>query len=244
MRNVPAVLFLAAVMTACRPKAPETAVNLPAPAAAATTATATGDEITGPLQEQLSAPPYTYLRIKTAKGDVWAAVPDTKLEAGATVTVKNPLRMTNFESKTLKRTFDEVWFGTLPSTAASAGTMPAMPPQNTAQVVVGKVEKATGADAHTVAEVWAQREQLAGKSVTIRGVVVKYTAEVMSKNWIHLQDGSGDPAKGTNDITVTSLDVSAKGNTVTVTGTVRINKDFGAGYSYAVLLEEAKVVRQ
>ncbi len=237
MRRIPAVLFLAAVMASCQSKTPETAVNPPEQTVA------TGDVITGPLQEQLSAPPYTYLRIKTSTGDVWAAVPETKLEAGTTVTVINPLRMANFESKSLQRTFDEVWFGTLPSSSAAASTMPAMPPQATAPMVVGTLAKATGADARTVAEVWAQREKLAGKSVTIRGVVVKYTAEVMAKNWIHLQDGSGDPAQGTNDITVTSLDASAKGDTITVTGTVRINMDFGAGYSYAVLLENAKVVK-
>ena len=74
-------------------------------------------------------------------------------------------------------------------------------------------------------------------------MVVKYNAGVMGKNWIHLQDGSGDAKQGTNDITVTSPDAAAKGETVTIKGIVRTKKDFGAGYSYVVIVEDAKVVR-
>jgi VCBS repeat-containing protein len=83
-----------------------------------------------------------------------------------------------------------------------------------------------------------------GKTVSIRGTVVKYNEGVMGKNWIHLQDGSGDAKLGTNDITVTSLDGAAMSGTITIQGTVRTNKDFGAGYSYAVIVEDAKVVKK
>jgi hypothetical protein len=109
---------------------------------------------------------------------------------------------------------------------------------------VGKVEKATGPDARTVAQLWTEKSNLVGKSVTIRGVVVKATNGVMGKNWIHLQDGSGDAKLGSNDITVTSLDRAATGETVTITGIVRTGKDFGAGYSYAVMVEDAKVAKR
>ena len=81
-------------------------------------------------------------------------------------------------------------------------------------------------------------------NATIRGMVVKYNAAVMGKNWIHLQDGSGDAKLGTNDVTVTSLDATAKGATVTITGIVRADKDFGSGYSYAIIIEDAKVVKK
>ncbi|MEP7344648.1 MAG: hypothetical protein ABI877_05260 [Gemmatimonadaceae bacterium] len=128
--------------------------------------------------------------------DVWAAVPEGNVENGTTVTVFGAMLMTKFESKSLKRTFDEVYFGALtPPNAAAID--PSVNPQATApqSVSVGHVEKATGADARTVSEVWAQREHLVGKSVSIRGVVVKYNGGVMGKNWIHLQDGTGDPTK-------------------------------------------------
>jgi hypothetical protein len=155
--------------------------------------------------------------------------------------------MTKFESSSLNRTFAEVYFGTLATAGAAAGSPGGNPhagvPRSAAPVVVGKVDRATGADARTVSEIWAQKATLEGKTVTLRGVVVKANDGVMEKNWIHLQDGSGDARQGTNDITVTSLDRAAKGATVTIKGTVRTNRDFGSGYTYPVMVEDAKIVR-
>ena len=222
-------------------------------AAQATGNAPTGDALTGTLLEQIAATPYVYLRLKTANGDVWAAVNQASLTLGTQVTVYGALLMEKFESKTLNRTFDRIYFGSLeapgaPTTAgagdpaapsgaapASVGTPPAV------DAKVGQVAKATGPDARTIAELWSQKEALAGKTVTVRGVVVKYNPGVMGKNWIHLQDGSGDAAKGTHDITVTSADAAVLGATITITGIVRTNKDFGAGYSYALIVEDAKV---
>lgn len=237
-----------------------------APGSGAAPAAAPAGALAGPIVQKLDAPPYSYLQVKTAQGETWAAVPQTKLDKGATVRVYNPMLMTKFESKSLKRTFDEVYFGTLTpdgsdASVNGAGQAPPMDgaaapmggagtnphtgaaAQGAEPVKVGKVEKATGADARTVAEAWAQKDALAGKTVTIRGTVVKYNPAVMGKNWMHLQDGSGDAAKGTNDITVVSMDEVAKGQTVTIKGTVSTSKDFGAGYKYAIIVENAKVVK-
>jgi hypothetical protein len=215
-------------------------------------APAPGQGLSGKVLERLDAAPYCYLRIQTARGEVWAEVPQAKIEKGAEVTVVNPMVMNNFESKTLNRTFPEVFFGTLASApgAASAGapapgaaaTAPGTPVAT--PVAVGKIDKATGPDAHTVGEIWAQKGALKEKTVTLRGKVVKYNPGIMGRNWIHLQDGSGDPGKNTHDITVTSLDPVAKGDVVTIKGTLRLDKDFGAGYTYALLVEEAKVVKR
>ena len=255
MRRVLSLLLLATAVAGCGSKSNEPAkvpldqvpVTTPGAAPAAAAAPAAGERLAGPVLEHLAASPYVYLRVKTSQGEVWAAVPETKIETGSTVTVYNPMLMTKFESKTLKRTFDEVYFGTL--TPAGDATMaggdnPHAGVAQTTAVEVGKVEKATGADARTVAEAWAQKATLAGKTITIRGKVVKFNAAVMGKNWIHLQDGSGDAAKGSNDITVTSMDEVAKGQVVTIKGTVRTNKDFGSGYTYAIIIEDAKVVKE
>jgi hypothetical protein len=104
-----------------------------------------------------------------------------------------------------------------------------------------KVARAAGADARTVAEVYAQKGALKEKAVTIRGKVVKFNPGIMGKNWLHLQDGSGKADKQDNDITVTTQDTAAVGETVVVKGTVRVDKDFGAGYAYPVIIEEAKL---
>ena len=73
----------------------------------------------------------------------------------------------------------------------------------------------------------------------VRGKVVKFTPEIMGKNWIHLQDGTG--AAGTNDLTVTTSAMAKKGDTVVISGALVIDKDFGYGYAYDVIIEDADV---
>ncbi len=109
-------------------------------------------------------------------------------------------------------------------------------------VKVQKVAKATGADGRTVEEIWAQREKLKGKPVAVRGQVVKFTP-VMGKNFLHLRDGTGSADTNNNDVTVTTGDSAAVGDVVTAKGTVIVDKDFGAGYAYPVLVDDAKVTK-
>ena len=250
MRRAPLLLLVMTAIAGCGGDTSDRGkVPLGQARAATSAATSTAsDGLSGPVLEHLNAAPYMYLRVKTSKGEVWAAVPEGPIKDGAEVTVYNPMLMSKFESKALKRTFDEVYFGTLtaPGAAAASGSAapqrggsPTAPPMD-----VGKVEKATGPDARTVSEVWAQRTSLVGKTVTIRGVVAKYNEGVMGKNWIHLQDGSGDAKQGTHDIAVTSLDRTALGETITIRGTVHTDRDFGAGYQYPVIVEDATVVRK
>jgi hypothetical protein len=253
------ILLLLGVALGCQSKKSDAIVAAPTQPTAvglAAAPAATGQGLSGKVLERLDAAPYCYLRLQTVRGEVWAAVPQAKAEKGAEVTVDNPMLMNNFESKTLGRTFPEVYFGTLasaggvaasPAPAATPGTAaPVVPPGTPAPtpVKVGKIDKATGADARTVVETWAQKGALKEKTVTIRGQVVRYNPGVMGRNWIHLQDGSGDAAKGTHDITVTSQDPATKGDVVTIKGTLRLDKDFGAGYTYALIVEEAKVVKK
>lgn len=102
------------------------------------------------------------------------------------------------------------------------------------------IEKAEGG--LTIAEVYANRQDLASKEVLIRGRVVKFNPEIMDRNWLHIQDGSGEA--GTNDITVTTADQAEVGSVVTIRGTLTLDKDFGFGYAYDVLIEEATVTAE
>lgn len=101
-----------------------------------------------------------------------------------------------------------------------------------------RVEKAKGENAYTVGELYEKSAALDKKTVTVRGKVVKVSKMIMGKNWVHLRDGSGDPAKGTNNIVVTSQGDPKTGDVVTARGTLHKDKDFGAGYKYPVILEE------
>ena len=214
-------------------------------------AAATGNTLKGSVIERIDASPYSYLRIRTAAGEAWAAVPPASVEKGAQVTVYSAMPMENFESKTIKRKFALVYFGTLSAAdqsahapAAAAGPGPhALAGKGSVEVKKGTIAKATGSDARTVAEVWAQQAALSEKTVTVRGKVVKFNGGIMGRNWVHLQDGTGDPAKGTHDITVTTQAKVAQGEVTMLKGVVRLNKDFGAGYSYALIVEDAKIQR-
>jgi hypothetical protein len=128
--------------------------------------------------------------------------------------------------------------------AAPTAALPTTLPENhpvakpSAEVDLAGVAKAEGGK--TIAEVFAEKDALANKPVTIRGKVVKANYGVMGVDWLHVRDGSG--SDGTNDLTVTATSTPAKvGDTVLVTGKVATNKDFGMGYQYPVLVEEADV---
>jgi hypothetical protein len=213
------------------------------------------NRIAGTVLETLDASSYTYVRFETPDGEVWAAVPQARLEIGAQVVIANPQPMSNFESKTLGRKFDTIYFGTLVDQGASSpmakgganphgskqGGMGKVVSDSEASAAPIEVAKAGGATGRTVAELHAEMGDLDGKAVALRGKVVKYSAGIMGRNWIHLQDGTGDATAGTNDITVTSSATTAVGETILVQGTVAVDKDFGAGYRYAVIVEDASL---
>jgi hypothetical protein len=103
------------------------------------------------------------------------------------------------------------------------------------------VAKAVGANAYTVAEIIDQSKILKDKPAVVRGKVVKFSPEIMGKNWIHLRDGSGTAAAKNNDLVLTTKDQAKVGAVVIARGIVRTDKDFGHGYAYEVIMEEASV---
>jgi hypothetical protein len=225
------------------PQAPGLSSATIAPAAAA------NDSVTGKVAETMDAATYTYLRLTTDKGDQWAAVPQTKVAVGDTVTIVSPTLMQNFESPTLHRKFDTILFGTIGAPGGPknphagvdmAQAMPSAAPS--AALVVSAVPKATGPGAHTVAEIVTDKATLKDKPVTVRGTVTKYNAGILGKNWLHVDDAT---RKGPGDtfIVVTTNDTAKVGDVVVVKGVVHTDKDFGAGYAYAVMIEDATLTK-
>jgi hypothetical protein len=213
-----------------------------AAAAAAAAGPPPAGAVQGEVLETRNVDGYTYLRLKTAGGETWAAVATTGVKPGAQVRIDNPMVMHNFESKTLKKTFDTIVFGQVVDTLGGpAAGHAAAPPAPSLAAKAIKVDKATGPDARTVADVVAGKAALKGRSVLVRGQVVKVNIGIMGKNWLHLRDGSGSAADGSNDILVTTGNVAVLGDIVSVKGTVRTDVDLGSGYAYAVLIEDAEV---
>ncbi|MFT5433403.1 MAG: hypothetical protein ACI9OJ_004109, partial [Myxococcota bacterium] len=109
---------------------------------------------------------------------------------------------------------------------------------------VEAVTKAAGENARTVAELFAQRDELKGKTVTVRGKVTKFNSSIMDRNWVHIQDGSGSAESKDNDLTVTTDGSAIVGKIVVVTGTLVTDQDFGSGYTYPLLVEKAKIAAE
>ena len=225
--------------------------------------------VSGIVEETLDASDYTYMRLETSGGELWAAVTKASVKKGDRVTVVNAMSMDGFESKTLNRKFEHIVFGNLGGGTAAAPSPDAPPapvsshgsaseapqrsqmaaqhaaaaggPADVGDVVVAKAE---GKDARTVAQVFAERLSLVDKTVSVRGKVVKANTGIMGRNWIHIRDGSGSREKKDDDLTVTTKDAAAVGDIVVVKGVVHVGKDFGAGYQYPVVLEDAKVTKE
>jgi hypothetical protein len=258
------------VKTAAPAKAPAASASAPASGVVPAPPEAALVTVSGTVLETMDAAEYTYMRLKTATGETWAAINKTKVAKGDAVTVTNAMVMDGFQSKTLNRTFDHILFGVLatpgaPAPAAQAappapmasGHQPAAAPPTQEQMAAQhgqaaggpadapdvKVPKAEGSNAKTVAELWAQRASLKGKEVAVKAKIVKVTNSVMGKNWLHVRDGSGSKDKKDNDLTVTTDVVAKVGDVVTVTGMVSVDKDFGAGYAYPVIIENAKLAK-
>jgi hypothetical protein len=184
---------------------------------------------------------YTYLQLKSTNGETWAAIPQTPVKKGDTVTLVDVTVMHDFQSKTLNKTFPTILFGTLSSGRAQSPHVAAE--QASTAGPATNIAKAPGKNARTVAEIVGNAAGLKGQTVQVRGKVVKYNPGIMGRNWIHLADGSGSAANRTNDILVTSNEPAKVGDVLTAQGVVETAKDFGAGYYYNVLIENATLTR-
>jgi hypothetical protein len=200
----------------------------------------------GKVLERIDADRYSYLRLSTESGEIWAAVLQTGVQTGEEVVVVNPMPMDGWESKTLNRTFERIMFGTL---ADEEETMRMLIDAHSgvseaANVGPIQVDKASGPDGRTVAEIFAQKQNLNNRKVAVRGKVTKVNANILSRTWIHIQDGTGDPKAQTHDLVVTSQDSPSVGDTVLVEGVIHTDKNLGMGYVYSVILEDAVVTKQ
>lgn len=231
---------------ATAPAAASTAVP-----AASLSGTADALTITGLVAETMNSGNYTYARLETTKGDVWVAASEVAVKVGERLTVAVEMPMQNFHSTSLNRDFPLIYFvsqlaregQTLPSPQRQGQGQPAAPGMMAAhQSAVAPIEKISPAPGGlSIADVWAGRTSLSGKPVVIRGKVVKVNNGIMDRNWLHLQDGSGSATDRTNDLTVTTGAEVKVGDIVTASGTLAIEKDFGSGYAYDAILENAKV---
>lgn len=208
------------------------------------------------VKEVLQTSTYTYLLVTENTEENWLALPKMQAGVGETYYYRNGFKMTDFESKELKRTFKTVYFlESISSTPEIPATDMAANPHSTpqqvtdttsgykAQVVITKAEVAIqpAEKGITIAELLAGKEKYEGKIIRVKGKVTKFNSKIMSRNWIHIQDGT--EYSGKFDLTVTTKSEVTVGDTITLEGKITLNKDFGYGYSYEVLLEDATLLK-
>lgn len=200
-------------------------------------------------EEVLQTKQYTYIRAKEGNEELWLAVARMEATAGTSYYFKGGLPMTDFESKELKRRFKQILFVDNISTSAPAAEgAPEIATQNNQLKSSGSsipTERLAIQQKHekgelTIASLLENKKSYSGKKIKIKGKVTKFNAGIMKKNWIHLQDGT--EFSGKFDLTITTDQIVKVGDNITVEGTISTDKDFGFGYFYEVLLEDAKQV--
>lgn len=233
-------------------------VGATAPAKAKETAEQPPELLTGKILQTMDSGGYTYIYIqKDSTEKVWVAVSTTPVALGTKVTFRGGMEMRDFESKSLKRKFDKIIFADgviLPEGAEKTTTAAVMPKDNNSKVPSGgskaavsakdtkiTVTKATGANAYTIQEIFDKSKTLNKKKVAVRGKVVKVSAGIMGRNWIHIQDGTGSQAKKNHNLVCTSDEMADVDDIVTVTGILAKDRDFGGGYKYSAIIEGAKI---
>ncbi|MEN8201853.1 MAG: GW dipeptide domain-containing protein [Bacteroidota bacterium] len=200
---------------------------------------------------------YTYLLVKARGPEYWIAVPTMEAGVGDTYQYQGGMLMEDFHSKELDRTFDEVLFlealfstsEPVPGTQAAPGGMAGHEAHPAVQEVTpGSKVKTQRADVSVeaaegttlIADLFANPGDFDGKTIRVKGEVTKYNAAIMQRNWVHIQDGTEH--EGKFDLTATSIESFEVGIIVTLEGVLAINKDFGYGYSYEILLEQARAI--
>ena len=132
-----------------------------------------------------------------------------------------------------------------PNPHASAQGLPdhhSAPHQGGSDVEIGQVRRAEGPLGRTIAEVYAERERLAGKQVRVRGIVVKAVSGVLGRTFAHLRDGTGDAQHATHDLTITTEQALQVGQQVLLEGTLSTDRDYGSGFRYRAVLENSRLV--
>lgn len=208
--------------------------------------------ISGKVLEVIHAGEYTYLLLDAEGFKDWVAIPSLYVQVGEEVELNPGVQMGEWKSKSMNRTFKQILFSSGPTdkynetrkiNAHKGADMSVAAPgskKSEGKVIEGlKVDKAQGDNTFDLAELFIKRDALQDKIVLVRGQVVKVTTGVMSRNWVHIKDGTGE--NGANKLVVTTKDSPDIGDIVTFSGVLHNNVDFGGGYQYGVILEDAVV---
>ena len=198
----------------------------------------------GTVAETMTSGGYIYVRLE--EDDAWLASTPMSLAVGDKVEYSSGLIMENFSSPSLNRTFDSIrlvqrlevagQFDADAHTTAAASEMGGFAKSATAEApTAGEIAPLDGGK--TIENIHAEAGQLKDQQAALRARVMKISMNILGKNWVTLQDGTGTAPD--DKLLVTSAELVEIGALVTVIGTVKTDVDLGSGYKYKVVLEEA-----
>ncbi|MCJ7759221.1 MAG: hypothetical protein MUP24_13870 [Gillisia sp.] len=230
------VFFSVLVMFSCKDKETYSAIN-------DTDASANTESHKVVIIESTDGGTYTYLNVEENGNKYWMAIPNTEVKVGDTYYYDGGMLMEDFESEQLKKTFDKIIFADNIRTTEKAPVQKQADPHanvvDTTAVVEVNIEKAE--NGISLEELFTDKKSLEGKSVIVRGIVVKLNKEILDRNWVHIVDGTKFEDK--KSLTVTTKEMVKIGDTLTFKGTITLEKDFGKGYIYDILLEEGELIK-
>lgn len=201
--------------------------------------------IHGKVTDIINASGYTYAEVDTGKKKVWAAGPTTPLKISDMIAFSTTMPMKNFHSKSMKRDFPIIYFvGSFITDKAplttNAATIASPHNQIKQKQVSNPVKGITKIkDGNTIAEIYTDKHDLNGKIIRVRGQVTKFTAEVMNKNWLHIRDSST-----LDDLTITTDSKAAIDDVVVIEGKLELDKNYGYGYVYPIIVEDARITTE
>ena len=190
------------------------------------------------VEEVLNTEKYSYLRVQESGSSFWVAVSKQDISVGDEIAYSGGILKKNFYSREFDRIFDTVYLvsrvqkktGTSPA-SSTTGQIPKS--SQLADVEGGEIQIAEGSI--SLAQLLDNKTTYDSQIVQVTGKVVKVNPNIMNRNWIHLQDGS----QAGLDLTITTSEIIRLGDIVTLEGMIMVDKDFGAGYRYDVIMEGA-----
>ena len=199
------------------------------------------NKIQGKVSDIINVTSYTYAEVDTGAAKVWAAGPTTALKIGDTVTFSTEMPMKDFYSESMERNFSLIYFISRFTTDTDIGNTLLKPPvhgdvKQLRQSLKG-IDKFDGGK--NISEIYTEKDKLNGKTIRVRGQVTRFAAEIMGKNWLHIQDSSSF-----DDLTVTTDNTVAVGDVVVIEGKLEIDKDYDYGYVYPVIVQNATVTKE
>ena len=192
--------------------------------------------------EYIDGGSYAYLNVEEGGKKYWMAISNMPVAVGKTYYYDGGMVMIDFKSKELNKTFDFITFAEnvrinekkIVGKQVNPHTNP-----DVFEVEAVKIEKP--ANGISLNELFSDKESFSNKTIIIKGKVVKVNNGIMDKNWIHIIDGT--KFKGDNSLGITTQDTVKVGDIITFKGVIYLNKNFGNGYIYPILMEEAIVLK-